>query len=389
MKYTDSYKKKNAKKKTSFLKGMGFYAVIFIVIVTLTLILQWNWLSAYNMARSDSVIKAYITNLTAEQVKPLCLNSFKTLDGNFVTPEEAYDIYAAPYFSNNLTYKKDSAGSTESMERYVIFSGGKEIGSVKLEQNGEPILKIYLFGPELKTWKITEEAFDFSFLDENRTAQITAPLEYTVYFHGVPLGEEYITDKNNRYESLSFLTDYGIELPYMATYTVDHFMGEADFKIIDSDGNEVEEGINYENILINNCDEEEMTRLTKFLTEYVKYYVAFMGCARGDSYGPYNNLAPYLLPGSELAERMSSIRWDMNTYSNNKSNEVLDVTVNYCIRTGDGEYVGDVTYLNKSLGAQGEYVTTKNYYHIFMKKTDTGVYAYEMISYKNAEPVSD
>lgn len=372
------------KKKHSFYRGMAAYAIVFLAVVLVAVVLQWNWLAAYEHTRSDYVIEDYIGKLTAKKARGDSLDSFDWLDTNILSAEDAFDRYAAPYFSGNLSYKKDTSQSGTDRERYVIFSDDTEIGSVILEQMEEREFQLSLFGTELKKWQATEQSFDFSFLKSGKTASVTLPMEYYVECNGYRLGTRYITSKNNHYDSLEYLTELGIELPYMATYTVSNFLGDVEFVIYDPEGNVAAPDVSYETLLINNCTEEEMTRLTGFLEKYCRYYVAFMGSPRYDIYLNFNNLKPYLLAGSELESRLRGAL-DGMTWSNNKSNEIKEMTVNYCINLGDGKYVADLTYKARTLGAQQQYVTTGNYYRVFMEWNDKGVYAYEMTASKNAE----
>ena len=104
-----------------------------------------------------------------------------------------------------------------------------------------------------------------------------------------------------------------------------------------------------------------------------------MGSHRDLIYTNYGKLKPYLLPGSDLANRMNSALEGM-VWSNNKANELQSVDVHYCIKLKDGEYLCDITYYVNTLGNNG-YVVTENNARIFVSWLDSGLYAKEMMSY--------
>ena len=376
-------------KNNRFLRGMCWYAIIFLGIVVIALIFQYRWLYAYDSVRSKYVIDDYMTRITYDYAKPMIENPFSDINPDFTDIDAAMDEYVSPYFDAELKYVKDASKSSSGLETYVIKSGDTDIGRVTLEQNGEDLIKIHLFGSTIRTWNITAENYDFSFLSSiglGASASITIPEDYSVSFNGVALDESYITDRNNKYTDLDFITDYGVTLPYMVTYTVTDYLGEPVFQIYDPDGNETDSYVSYEQRFLDNCSENEKTELVDFLSRYCEKYVAYMGSQRDYIYGNYNALVPYLLPDGDLARRiLNSI--DGMIWSNNKFNEIQDLTVNFCYKLDDDDYLCDVTYTVRTMGASGMYVTTANYYRIQVCRLNTGLYVYEMISYKNAEVV--
>ena len=377
-------------KNRSFARTMAVYAAVFLGIVFVFALLQWRWLSEYEGALSQNVIDSYIETLSADNVRESCERSLGSLDSNIQSVQDAFEEYVRPYFSGVITYKKDAANSSESSESYVIFSGDTEIGRVVLQQEDTPVTlsSRIIKGHEIYKWRVVSENYDFSFLDTGKTAQISVPMEYYVECRGYRLGTRYITSKDNHYDGLEYLLDYGIELPYMATYTVSHFLGDVNFSVYDSAGNPVDQSDNYANLLINNCTDAEMSRLDTFIRSFCNYYIAYMGSPRGNIYANFENLKPYLLSGSEYAQRLSDSLEGM-VWSNNKSNELTDLTINYCINAGNGNYISEVDYCVKSMGASNEYVSTKNYVRIFVKWNENGLYAYDMTAYKNAEVVNE
>lgn len=376
------------KRKKSFALSMAVYAAVFLGVILVFLLLQWRWISEYEAAQSRFVIQDYVDHLTADRVRESCERSLSSLDTNIQPVQEAFDEYVRPYFDKNLSCHLVLSESDEVSECYEIRSDDTAIGWVVLQQEDTPVTMSskLIKNHEIYKWKVVSEDFDFSFLDTGKTAQITIPMEYYAECRGYRLGTRYITGKDNHYEGLEYLLDYGIDLPYMATYTVSHFLGEVSFTVYDSEGNQVNESENYAGRLLNNCSEAEMSKLDTFVRNFCKYYVAYMGSPRSEIYGNFANLKPYLLPDSEFAKRLSDSLEGM-VWSNNKSNEITDLVINYCINGGNGNYIAEVDYSVRSLGASNEYVTTRNYIRLFVRWTESGLYAYDMIAYKNAEVI--
>ena len=68
------------------------------------------------------------------------------------------------------------------------------------------------------------------------------------------------------------------------------------------------------------------------------------------------------------------------TWSNNRSNELQSVNINYCIKLEEGKYLCDMTYYVNTLGNKG-YVVTENNARVFVRWNNAGVFAEEMLSY--------
>ena len=355
---------------------MLFYAVIFICILVVGLIMFWRFIEAYEKTRPDTAMRAYMQDeFSEEKVYYLVYDFLGTFDNNIQSREEIFENYVKPYLSE-VKYSKNAAESAETKVVYNLLSNQRSIGKVTLEQNEKEEIGF-------RFWDVTKEEMDFSFIREDNSASVTVPEAFTVSCNGYTLGGQYVTDRVKDYKNLEFLTEYGFEFPYMLTYTVDNYLGDVTFKVFDENGTEYPLDSDFENIVINeimnNCTQEEKERLTSFLNEYCMYYVGFMGSHRDLIYTNYNKLKPYLLAGSDLANRMNSALEGM-VWSNNKANELQSVDVHYCIKLDNGDYLCDVTYYVNTLG-NNVYVVTENDARIIVVWNANGLFAKEMLSY--------
>jgi hypothetical protein len=367
---------KTGKKKKGFLYGMLFYAVVFICILTIGMIILWRYIEAYEKTRPATAMRAYMQTFNEEKVRYLVYDFLGTFDNNLQSREEIFDGYIRPMLGDKVNYKKNPAESNETKVVYSLLSDEQLIGSVTLEQSEKEEIGF-------RFWNVVDEQMDFSFIREDNSSSVTVPESFTVTCNGYTLGGKYLTGRQNDYDSLDYLSEYGLKMPDMVTYTVTDYLGDVEFRVYDEDGAEHALDENFENLLINrtlnNCSAEETERLTTFIQNYCKYYVAFMGSHRDLIYGNYANLKPYLLPGRALAARMNGAL-DGMTWSGNKSNEIQSMEINYIIRLEQGRYVCDITYFVNTLGNRG-YVVTENNARVFVRWTDTGVFAEEMLSY--------
>ena len=367
---------KTGKKKKGFLYGMLFYAVVFICILTIGMIILWRYIEAYEKTQPEKTMRAYMQEFDEERVYYLTYDFLGTFDNNLQSREQIFDEYIRPMLGDKVKYKKNPAEPLQTRVVYSLLSDDKLIGSVTLEQSEKEEIGF-------KFWNVVDEQVDFSFIREVNSKSVTVPESFTVTCNGYTLGGKYVTGRVNSYDSLAYLEEYGFVLPDMLTYTVTDYLGDVEFRVFDEDGAEHALDENFENLIINralnNCTEAETERLTKFIEDYCKYYVAFMGSHRDLIYGNYANLKPYLLPGSDLAIRMNGAL-DGMTWSGNKSNEIQSMEINYIIRLEEGRYVCDITYFVNTLGNKG-YVVTENNARVFVRWNDAGVFAEEMLSY--------
>ncbi len=354
---------------------MLFYAVIFICILTIGLIMFWRFIEAYEKTRPSTAMRAYMEDFSEDKVYYLVYDFLGTFDNNLQSRDEIFNDYVRPYLSN-VKYSKNAAESTETKTVYNLLSGQRSIGKVTLEQNEKEEIGF-------RFWDVTDEQVDFSFIREENSKSVTVPESFSVECNGYLLGGQYVTDRTKDYKNLEFLAEYGFEFPYMLTYTVNNYLGDVSFKVFDESGKEYPLDSDFENIVINgivnNCTQEERDRLATFLNEYCTYYVGFMGSHRDLIHTNYSKLKPYLLPGSDLANRMNSALEGM-VWSNNKSNELQSVDIHYCIKLDSGEYLCDITYYVNTLGNNG-YVVTENDARIIVVWRENGLFAKEMMSY--------
>ena len=223
---------------------MLFYAVIFICILVIGLIMLWRFIEAYEKTRASTAMQAYMEDFSEERVYYLVYDFLGTFDNNIQSREEIFDGYVRPYL-RDVKYSKNAAESTETKVVYNLLSNQRSFGKVTLEQNEEEEIGF-------RFWDVTDEEMDFSFIREDNSASVTVPETFTVKCNGYTLGGQYVTGSVKNYGSLEYLSGYGFEFPSMLTYSVDNYLGDVEFRVFDENGTEYPIDSNFENIIINN-----------------------------------------------------------------------------------------------------------------------------------------
>ena len=67
-KYQNPQKQAQRSKPHSFLVGLLIYALVFLVVAGIGLVLLWNYIDAYEQSRPKLAIDAYMDALTVEHI---------------------------------------------------------------------------------------------------------------------------------------------------------------------------------------------------------------------------------------------------------------------------------------------------------------------------------
>ena len=100
------------KKKKSFAYVMLFYAVIFICILTIGLIMFWRFIEAYEKTRPSTAMRAYMEDFSEDKVYYLVYDFLGTFDNNLQSRDEIFNDYVRPYLSNIKYSKNEPAKDT-------------------------------------------------------------------------------------------------------------------------------------------------------------------------------------------------------------------------------------------------------------------------------------
>lgn len=353
-----------------FLTGMLVYALVFLVLLSGGLWVLWDYIDAYEQSRPGNTIKAYVNQLTVDD---LCEGSdalLEQLNSHIQSWEEACQ-WIKDSVTGEFSYAKKSSESSETRQVYVLRNGRQAIGQFVITA-GEP--DKYGF----RIWEVTEESFDFSHL-LSQSISVTVPSDFVVSVNGTVLDSSYITEQDIPYTTLEeFYGDY--PLPTMVTYTADSFLGSYTMDVTDREGNSVEitEETDY-NSLLPACTQEELESIDELMEQFLARYVDFTGSSTGSASANYNKLIKHLVPDGELAKRLSTAIGGLY-YAQSLRDTIQETTVNQYANLGDGRYFCDISYVVETVGKKGAVDVSYNL-KVIMLVTDVGLRVEAMTRY--------
>lgn len=358
------------KRKNSFYWKLLIYAEVFILLLCFGLIWFWNYIEAYEATRPRNIVDSYMQTLTAERLIERSADLIGSVDPMIQT-EDACSQVIQDSLSGGITYAKHVSESTETESVYMLLSGGKTIGKIKLACTSTD-----KYG--FTHWTVEEESFDLSHLLRDPIS-ITVPHDYAVYAGDVLLGQEHITETNIPYAELEEF--YGAyDLPYLVTYCAGPFLGDVAVTVNDSHGEPaaVEDGMDMSQFLPR-CDDATETALSDFVDRYVEHYVAFTSGGNGTLHENCNKLTEYMVPGGELAKRMYDAIAGLS-WVKDRGAKVSGIDIHHSIDIGNGRYLCDLTYHVDTTNFSGA-VQVSSSIKLIVVQTNDGFKAEAMITY--------
>ena len=343
-----------------FALGMVIYAVVFLAITAVGLKVLWDFMDAYEQSRPMNTVKAYVASVTPEDMCAGSGDLLDQLDENLRSKEESAALIGESA-AGTLSYAKKSAESSEDRQVYVLRSGRQVIGEFAITA-GEP--DKYGF----RVWSVTEKSFDFSHL-LGESVSVTVPADFRVSVSGTVLDESYITERDIPYTVLEeFYEDY--TLPSLVTYTVNSFLGSVTLEVTDRDGNPetISEDTDY-NAFLPICSQDAAAELDTFTDGFLGRYVTFTSSANNAASANYARLLPYLVKGSELANRLYTAI-DGLQFAQSNGDSIQNIQVNRYADLGEGRYLCDLTYVVKTWGTKGAVETVNNLKLIVIETAD-------------------
>lgn len=362
-------KKKGFKR---FFLGLAIYAVVFLALAFWGLTEFWDFIEAYELSNPKNTISAYMEQLTKEEIAAGDKALLSQIDLN-IQNEDAFRKVIADSLTQDITYARNAAESTDTQLVYMLMCGSKAIGKVTL---GPEVADKYGFTP----WKVTGQSFDFSHL-LGSSATITVPNDFTVFANGTKLSSSYITQDNIPYEELK--SYYGAyQPPYMVTYTVGPVLGDIQLEAYDRNGTLVAVDENTDlTIYMKNCTEVEQLSTDNLLGPFLRSYVAFTSNYGGkeNTNSNYKELLEFLVPGGDMAKRMYQAL-DGLGWAKDARSSITSIQRNRTVNLGGGRYLCDVTYTVEAALYWEDPITVNNV-KIIMVETNNGLRVESLMVY--------
>lgn len=346
------------KKLSTFRKGLLIYIAVFVLVAVIALAVLYDFLRAYELSRPETAVKDYINSLLLTDSGDNTQAALGELDANIQGPEESVQNYNA--LVQELSYRKDSKRSSQGELFYNLYSGDQLIGTVSLKNSDKKS-----FG--LTFWEVADEDVDLSGFTNSVTMSL--PVDYKLFVNGYELGENYITDKNVEYETLSGFYEHFDSIPTLVSYESGKFIGDVEVVVKDGNGNEVaEENLN-EVCYLNNCDADTTTRISEFADEFINRYVFFCANTNKNEYANYDYLYQMVKPESPLQDRMYNAFWAFG-YTTVYSCDIISRNINLISDLGN-YYLVDYSYTTETVGSAGPVAENSNVRFLISDNDDT------------------
>ena len=308
----------------------------------------WDYAEKYEAARPDDTMDAYIERLSVNLWDDTIADTIAAMPHEVQSDAECKEL-VKEMLSNELGYARQSGGDAETI-KYDLLCGGNVFGTVTLghEQSAEEASgENGFFGDLLsdtRPWIVKEEEFDFTGLYSS--VEIVVPETYSVQLNGVTLGEEYIIERDIPYDVFEDYYAQYPDLPKKVHYRFDNVFGHLEPVVLNEDGEETAiDETRDDSQFIKPVDEAITARMQDFANAFADVYLAFSSTVYDPVYA-YSNLAPYILLGGDLDNRLhlaiedqaGSSNW-LHTGSYRFEYANLENTTDL----GDGYYVLEIT----------------------------------------------
>ncbi|MCR5136507.1 MAG: hypothetical protein K6C12_05360 [Oscillospiraceae bacterium] len=293
----------------------------------------YNYASIYDDTQPEPVIEAYISSLR-ENLWDDSIGATVAAMPHQVQSDEEVNALVKEMLQNDLSYvinKRDSRGNRIV---YDLLADGNTFGQVALEQDTSKNLAAGInlpskfvgilakmgvsIQPELYSWKVGQETFDFSGLYSG--IRVTVPSSYRVSLNGVNLSEEYIVERDIHFDNLeSYYYRYS-GLPTKVTYEFDHIIGHIDPVIYDDSGKEfVIDETRDDSQFLQPVDDTTWAVLAQHIDGFANAYLWLSASIDGvDQSVPYREVLNYIEPGGELDFKLKQVlqigNWSHNSY---------------------------------------------------------------------------
>lgn len=343
--------------KNGFLKGLLIYVISAVVIIAAGLVVFWNYISAYEMSRTDGVMERYMAEDLNRTLQHAVQNFVEQEPSAFESGEERKNALQGMFQNGEWSYRKDAEQFMPETPVYKIFLDKEELGGVRLasEPGG-----LFSFG--LSRWIVSESYFDLNRLTE--TYAVYAPEDAAVTVNGVPLNVENCSLELDVPEELEPYAGDLAQLPGWVKYS---FTAVSLPEVrLASDSEEYWMSWDETNPGVFSVTQQSGTELSgelhTYVQDFVRAYVAYTSHATG---GP-GQVQSYMVPGGSLYERMTAsmdgMSWVHGVTSTMSELTADDLHYYGCAATLTARYV--------LTGADGE--RTDNEMKVILTLTDSG-----------------
>ena len=213
-----------------FLKRLGIYAGVLVVLAAIVLTVLWQFLTSYELSRPERAMDQFFATTNQEYWITQFSSILNPNLSEFETEEDYFDTLYEKFFKGATFSYTPSSQYTDESPKYTVRSNGTTIATVCLKE--DPNGKV---GFGLNSWFV-EAIYAVDFMSgSEETVVVTAPSTSKVTLNGIELDEKYITNANVSYDNLNqFEMTEGYDAPYRVTYTVPGLYMQPDVVVADA-----------------------------------------------------------------------------------------------------------------------------------------------------------
>ena len=305
----------------------------------------WEYAEAYEASRPNHTMDEYVAELSRSLWDEEIEETVKAMPHEVQSDEEVAR-HVREMLSRGVSYVRKGGGG-EGRAVYGLLCGGSEFGVVTIAEEDDYVspfdmerLPWSLLPWSIRPWKIESESFDFNGL--YGSVEIEIPRSFTVLLNGVPLGPEYIVEEDIPLDVLKNYYDRCGGLPTKLRYRFDNVIGGVEAQVLNEEGEVfLLDPEKDDSQFIKPCSPEKLARLADFTAGFVDRYLRYTSGAIDPTSG-YQKLAPYLLAGSDLDNRMRDAV-DGLTWAHTEKINVDSARLNGALDLGEHYYICDIT----------------------------------------------
>ena len=353
-------REKKKSKWLSFILGMVIYAIAVLLAASVALKLLWDFAAEYEIELPSYKMNEYVSSLNETHVRKISEDFISSLDRNIQSREDAFAVIWKA-FVPGVRYRQISTEDGGNTVTYMVYNKDHDLGRVTLVKNGE--------GLGRKTWSVSEEEYDFSYL--KNTERFIVPNHWVVRCGDRRLGVQYIIDPRVEYAFLHELYGKEISMPYLAEYEISNYIGDANVRFFDPNGEE-QARFTYTD------GREQITRVSgasrnnfiNFAENFVPLYVDCLSNVTKSANLNYQRIRSYLVPNGDLDKRLKGAT-PGQVFSQTYGIDRSDVRVHDIFNLGNEYYIIDLSYSTVSYSENGTTSSETSMYLVVYRDDET------------------
>ena len=353
-------KERKKSKWLKFILGMVIYAIVVLLAASVALKLLWDFAAEYEIELPSYKMNEYVSSLNETHVRKISEDFISSLDRNIQSREDAFAVIWKA-FVPGVRYRQISTEDGGNTVTYMVYNKDHDLGRVTLVKNGE--------GLGRKTWSVSEEEYDFSYL--KNTERFIVPNHWVVRCGDRRLGVQYIIDPRVEYAFLHELYGKEISMPYLAEYEISNYIGDANVRFFDPNGEE-QARFTYTD------GREQITRVSgasrnnfiNFAENFVPLYVDCLSNVTKSANLNYQRIRSYLVPNGDLDKRLKGAT-PGQVFSQTYGIDRSDVRVHDIFNLGNEYYIIDLSYSTVSYSENGTTSSETSMYLVVYRDDET------------------